>query len=187
MTVTKEQLLAIMPTAKKRTDAWLAPLNAAMEEFEINTPMRQAAFLAQIAHESGELRYVRELASGEEYDTGRKAKMLGNTPEADGDGQTYIGRGPIQLTGVDNYRACGKALGLPLIDMPEILEQPEHGCRAAGWFWTKLKKLNRWADIGDLEYITKRINGGMTHFKERFAYYCRAKAALGIQPQGSLA
>lgn len=87
MTITLDQLRAIMPFAGKRAQIFLQPLNAAMEEFGINTPARQTAFLAQIAHESGSLRYTRELASGAAYDTGRLAERLGNTPEDDGDGE----------------------------------------------------------------------------------------------------
>lgn len=178
MTVTLEQLQKIMPYAgRARASLYLDPLNVAMCEFGIDTPMRQAAFLAQIAHESGSLRYVRELASGEAYDTGRLAERLGNTPEADGDGQRYRGRGLIQITGADNYRACGLALGLDLLDHPELLEQPGNACRSAAWFW-KSRDLNAQADVGAFRAITRAINGGYNGYEDRLAYYERAMAVL---------
>lgn len=175
--ITLQQLQKIMPYAGQRAGTYIEPLNLAMWEFGIDTPMRQAAFLAQIAHESGSLRYVRELASGESYDTGRLAQRLGNTPEADGDGQRYKGRGLIQITGTGNYRACGLALGLDLLAHPELLEQPVNACRSAAWFW-KSRDLNPLADIGAFRAITRAINGGFNGYDDRLAYYERAKAVL---------
>lgn len=166
-------LKEICRSVKSRNlEPWVEPLNAAMEEFDVSTPQRQAAFLAQIAHESGEFRYVRELASGEAYE-GRED--LGNTEP--GDGRKYRGRGVIQITGRANYAACGEALGLPLVDEPELLEQFGYAARSAGWFW-KTKGLNELADKGDFKRITKIINGGFTHYTERTMYWERAKAAL---------
>lgn len=178
--LTLDQLRQIMPYAGKRAEVFLDPLNRAMVEFEINTPMRQAAFLAQLAHESGSLRYGRELASGEAYDTGRLAARLGNTPEADGDGQRYKGRGLIQVTGTDNYRACSAALfgdGQHLLDHPELLEQPDLAARSAGWFWQS-NGLNELADADEFRQITRRINGGYNGMDDRLAYYDRAKGVL---------
>lgn len=175
--ITLQQLQKIMPYAGKRAGTYLEPLNAAMCEFGIDTPMRQAAFLAQLAHESGSLRYVRELASGDAYDTGRLAQRLGNTPEADGDGQRYKGRGLIQITGTDNYRDCGLALGIDLLAHPELLEQPDLACRSAGWFWQS-RGLNPLADVGAFRAITRVINGGFNGYDDRLAYYERAKAVL---------
>ena len=116
MQLTLAQLLKIMPLARTRAVAFLDPLNAAMAEFSINTPARQASFLAQLAHESGQLVYVRELASGAAYE-GRKD--LGNVRP--GDGVRFRGRGLIQVTGRSNYAACGKALGLDLLAQPALL------------------------------------------------------------------
>ena len=146
-------LLKIMPHAKSRVQDFLEPLNAAMREFHINTPVRQAAFLAQIAHESGELRYVEEIASGSAYE-GRKD--LGNTQP--GDGMKYKGRGLIQITGRNNYHECGKALGVDLITNPELLETNDLACRSAAWFWAA-RGLNDLADKGDYIRICRRING----------------------------
>lgn len=178
--VTLDQLRSIMPHAGKRAETFLDPLNRAMEEFEINTPARQAAFLAQIGHESGSLRYVRELASGAAYDTGRLAQRLGNTPEDDGDGERYRGRGLIQITGTANYSACSTALfgdSRHLLDHPELLELPDLAARSAGWFW-KSRGLNELADAGDFLRITKRINGGINGMDDRLAYYGRAQKVL---------
>lgn len=143
-----------------------------MMEFEIDNPERQAAFLAQIAHESGSLRYVRELASGEAYE-GRAD--LGNTEP--GDGQRYRGRGLIQITGRSNYQACGDALGVDLVGNPELLEGPDLACRSAAWFW-KAKGLNELADNGDFKLITKRINGGYNGYEDRVAFHERAQQVL---------
>jgi putative chitinase len=162
-----------------RAVKWVHPLNRAMQRFDINTPARQAAFLAQIGHESGRLQFVRELASGKDYDTGRKAIALGNTPEADGDGQRYKGRGLIQITGFRNYVLCGTALELDLIDHPELLEQPEHAAMSAAWFWWNAR-LNELADKGDFRTITRRINGGFNGLADRLALYESSRQALGV-------
>lgn len=179
--ITLPELKAIMPSAGLRAGVFLVPLNDAMAEFGIDTARRVAAFLAQIAHESGELRYVRELASGTAYDTGRLAERLGNTPAADGDGQRYKGRGLIQITGQDNYRACSMALygdGETLIANPELLESPAPAARSAAWFWWS-RGLNVLADCpNSFQAITKRINGGLNGYAARVMYFERAKAVL---------
>lgn len=180
--ITIDQLRAVMPHARKRAEVFIDPLNRAMAEFEINTPARQAAFLAQIAHESGSLRYVRELASGAAYDTGRLAERLGNTPEDDDDGERYRGRGLIQITGTANYSACSTALfgeSQHLLDHPELLELPDLAAMSAGWFW-KTRGLNELADAGDFLRITKRINGGINGMDDRLTHYARAQAVLGV-------
>src|SRR5262245_64248177 len=124
------QLRAVMPFAGKKIKIFLPLLNENFAEFDITTPLRQAAFLAQIAHESAQLLYVEEIANGMQYE-GRKD--LGNTQT--GDGPFFKGRGLIQITGRDNYRACGKALGLDLIAEPKLLCIPVNAVRSACWFW----------------------------------------------------
>jgi len=156
----------------ERLEIFLEPVNAAMREFEIDTPVREAAFLAQLAHESGEFRYVRELASGRAYE-GRKD--LGNTEP--GDGVRFKGRGLIQITGRFNYRDCGDALGIDLLSTPELLEEPVLAARSAAWFW-KSRGLNDLADKGDFKLITKRINGGYNGYSARLRYWERAQGAL---------
>lgn len=174
----KEDLLQVMPYAKERIDKFIAPLIRYCKEYGIDTEERFCAFLAQVAHESGEFRYVRELASGQAYDTGRLAARLGNTPEADGDGQRYKGRGLIQITGRDNYKRCGKALGLDLIANPELLEKPDYAVASACWYWHS-HRLNDLADFGEFETITRRINGGLNGYQDRCKYWDRAKKVFG--------
>lgn len=172
-----DQLAAIMPRAGARAALYLAHLNAAMHEYQIDTPARQAAFLAQLAHESGELRYVRELASGDAYE-GRRD--LGNVQP--GDGRRFKGRGLIQITGRDNYARCSQALfgdWHVLIDDPAALEQPRNACLSAAWFWWS-RSLNVLADAGEFRAITRQINGGFNGLADRLKYWERAKLALGV-------
>ncbi|MBH3308515.1 glycoside hydrolase family 19 protein [Pseudomonas mosselii] len=182
MTVTLKQLQQILPNAGTQAGVFLPVLNAAMVKWGIVTPFRKRAWLAQVGHESGQLRYVRELGNDQylsKYDTGRLAARLGNTPEADGDGQKYRGRGLIQVTGHDNYKRCGEALGLNLLAYPELLERPEHAADSAGWFWHQAG-LNSLADKGPsaFEAITRRINGGLNGLEDRLAIYRRAEQVL---------
>jgi predicted chitinase len=171
--VTSAQLRQIMPTlSQAKADQYLPHINRAMAEAGINTPQRQAAFLAQLGHESGGLRYMEEIASGAAYE-GRRD--LGNTQP--GDGTRYKGRGPIQLTGRANYRAAGKALGLDLEGNPRQAASPEVGFRTAAWFWNS-RNLNSLADKGDFRGITKRVNGGYNGLADREAYYRRALNVL---------
>jgi putative chitinase len=169
MELTSKQLQWIYKEADpKRVDRFLPHLNATLDEFEINTPQRIRMFLAQIGHESGQLRYVRELASGAAYE-GRKD--LGNTEP--GDGVRYKGRGLIQITGRSNYGLASLGLGLPLLEKPELLEEDRNACRSAGWFWYK-SNLNSLADMGLFREVTKRINGGYNGYADRYKLYQRA-------------
>lgn len=171
--VTLEQLMALMPRLNRAVAGmYLRPLNEAMLEAGITTKARRAAFLAQLAHESAELRYMEEIASGEAYE-GRVS--LGNTQP--GDGMRYKGRGPIQLTGRANYRAAGKALGVDLENEPQRAAAPEVSFRVAGWYWAS-RGLNALADVGDFLTITRRINGGENGLAQREAYHRRALAIL---------
>ena len=171
--ITADQLKAIMPYANhSRIDLFLLPLNDAMRDFEINTRLRVAGFLSQIAHESGSLVYVKELADGKAYE-GRLE--LGN--DKPGDGVKFKGRGLIQLTGKANYTALSKEFSMDFISKPELLELPEWAAKSAGWFW-KTHGLNEIADTGDIKKITKRINGGLTHIEQRIEFYNRALAVI---------
>jgi putative chitinase len=172
MAITLKQLQKIMPFAKARASLFLDPLNRAMDEFGIDTPARQASFLAQIGHESGQLRYVEEIASGRAYE-GRAD--LGNTQP--GDGVRFKGRGLIQVTGRTNYAKCGAALGLDLIGNPGQLAEAENACRSAGWFW-ETNGLNALADAGDQVRVTKRINGGTNGLADRLALFSAAQQVL---------
>ena len=170
--MTLNQLIRIMPHARHRAGIFLAPLNAAMVEFDINTPGRRQSFLAQVGHESGQLLYVRELASGAAYE-GRKD--LGNTQP--GDGIRFKGRGLIQVTGRANYTACMLALDIDCVKRPALLEQPMNAARSAGWFW-KTHGLNALADAGDQRAVTRRINGGYNGLADRLALFAAAQRVL---------
>ncbi len=180
--LTDDELRQIMPNcpAARRAD-YLPFIQQAMEEFDITSYSRETAFLAQLAHESGELRYMEELASGAAYE-GRED--LGNTKP--GDGKRYKGRGPIQLTGRANYAKYGQLLGVDLVNDPTIAATKEIGFRIAGQFW-KLNGLNELADQLDFRQITKRINGGYNGLDDRIMYYQRAKHVLSIDDTGALA
>ncbi|POA51184.1 MULTISPECIES: glycoside hydrolase family 19 protein [unclassified Pseudomonas] len=182
MTITVQQLLQILPNAGAKAGVFVPGLNAAMSKYAIITRLRIAAFIAQIGHESGQLLYVRELGNDQylsKYDTGTLAARLGNTPQADGDGQKYRGRGLIQVTGRANYEACSEALfgDSRLLNTPELLENPVYAALSAGWFWQKAG-LNTLADKGDFLTITKRINGGTNGLADRQALYERALKVL---------
>ena len=170
----------ILPNAGQTAGVFVPVLNTAMVRFQIVGTKRIAAFIAQIGHESGQFRYVRELGNDQylsKYDTGTLAKRLGNTPEADGDGQKYRGRGLIQITGRANYMMCGEALALDLINQPELLEKPQHACMSAAWFWAS-RGLNTLAEAGQFDTVTRRINGGQNGAADRQALYARAHKVL---------
>ena len=178
--LTELQLKRIIPYAySKNIKIYTSEFNKVLPLFSIDTPLRICHFLAQVAHESGSLNYTKEIASGEAYDTGKKAINLGNTPEKDGDGQRYKGRGLIQLTGLGNYKAFQKWLkGAPdIIKNPNLLEQPHLATLVSCWFWES-RNLNELADKDDFKSITKRINGGYNGLSDRLMFLTRAKAEL---------
>jgi len=171
---------------------WLKPLNDTFAKYGIDTPKRQAAFIGQCQHESGNFKTLEEnlhysagalmrvwpsrfsdAATAEKYANNPQAIAnkvyggradLGNTE--DGDGWKFHGRGVIQLTGRSNVTACGNALGQPFAEHPELLLEPQWACMSAGWFWNK-RNLNDLADNESWELITKRINGGVLGLQDR--------------------
>ena len=169
---------------------WLAPLEATFAKYDISTPKRQAAFIGQCAHESGNFKTLQEnlnySAEGlmktwpsrfptkeiaDQY-ARQPAKIagkvyngrLGNTSEEEA--AKYLGRGLIQLTGKENYGNCGSGIGVDLLSNPDLLTTPQYAALSAGWFWNK-KGLNSLADSGDIETMTKRINGGLIGLDDR--------------------
>lgn len=172
--MTPDLLLKVMPLAGSRAMAFAIPLEDAMAEFAINTPKRQAAFLAQVAHESASLKYTLEIADGSAYEP---RLDLGNT--APGDGKRYKGRGLLQITGKANYLRCATALKLPLIEIPELLEAPSAACRSAAWYWLD-RGLNALADGEKFGSITKLINGGYNGLDERLTHWVRGRKVLGL-------
>ncbi len=179
---TQANLKEIMPYASSTDIAtYVKPLNKVLYDFDMATTARAAAFIAQVAHESGSLKYKEEIADGSAYE-GRKD--LGNTQP--GDGKRYKGRGLIQLTGRYNYRTCGKALGLPLEDNPElVVKDPYTNAAVAGWYW-KSRKINAAADAGDFEEVTRLINGGLNGYEDRCQFWERAKKVLSSPQSSSL-
>jgi putative chitinase len=195
--MTNEQLQQLGIDSK-----WLQPLEDTFEKYEINTPQRQAAFIGQCAHESGNFKVLQEnlnySAEGlmktwpsrfptkdiaDQY-ARQPAKIagkvyngrLGNANEEEA--AKYLGRGLIQLTGKENYANCGLGLGVDLLGDPDLLSTPEYAALSAGWFWNK-KGLNSLADSGDIETMTKRINGGLIGLDDRKAKIAKAEQVLG--------
>lgn len=191
--VSFRQLGAVMPQLQLgRACTFLGPLNAACREFDVTTTARLTAFLAQLAHESHQLRYWIEMGhpsplpercglcrrTGSGHPPGAQYEGradLGNTEK--GDGVRYLGRGPIQLTGRANYRSIGRALGIDLERTPELAATPGVGFRVAGEFW-RSRGLNAIADDGDFELLTRRINGGLNGLQDRLRYFKAAKEAF---------
>ena len=176
MPITEQQLLQILPNAGRNAGVFFPALNTAMNRYGIVGNARVSAFIAQVGHESGPLRYVRAIWGPTAQQAGYEGRAdLGNT--AKGDGSKYRGRGLIQITGRANYAACGEALGLDLINRPELLELPQHAAMSAAWFWS-MKGLHILADQKDFAKITRRINGGLTGQADRQALYDKALKVL---------
>ena len=176
MPITVQQLLLILPNAGPVAGVYVPVLNTAMNRYQIVGSKRVAAFIAQIGHESGQLRYVKEIWGPTAAQTRYEGRAdLGNTQS--GDGSKYRGRGLIQITGRANYKACGEALGLDLVNQPELLEKPLHACMSAAWFWAT-KGLSPLADDGKFETLTRRINGGVNGLADRQMLYARALKVL---------
>lgn len=203
--ITEDSLKHIMPKLPDATRV-LPPLQSAMSEFEVNTPKREAAFLAQIAHESAELtrfvenlnyganglmttfpKYFPDLPKAQQYERNQEkianyvyASRIGNRDETSGDGWRFRGRGPIQITGRDNYAKYGRLLNVDLVNNPDQAAAPEVGFRIAGAYWRE-NGLNDAADKEMIETITERINGKKKlGLAERIQYYTRAKEVLGV-------
>lgn len=205
--LTYDQLLKI--NGNKNSDMckyYIDALNKVLPTYQINTKLRLCHFLAQIIHESGNLKYKSENLNysakalrsvfGKYFKTdeianeyARKpekianrvyANRMGNGDEASGDGWLRRGRGLIQLTGTDNYKACSKALNIDLMKNPDLIVSNAEICvKTACWFWSS-KKLNELADNDDVKTITKRINGGLNGYDDRCAILKRAKEVLGV-------
>jgi putative chitinase len=164
-----------------RAQKWVEPINEAIKYADITLTRSIASFIAQLGHESIGFTAVKELGGDKylsKYDTGTLAARLGNTPEADGDGQKYAGRGLIQVTGKRNYAKCSQALfgDNRLLEHPEILEEPKYAALSAAWYW-KLNNLNRLSS--DIMAQTKAINGGYNGLEDRRARMSVALKALG--------
>jgi putative chitinase len=203
---TKEQLGEMIP-GNQYVSHWYEACCEILPEYEINTPQRVAAFVAQCAHESGNFRVLKEnlnykapslrkifpkyfpndqlaaqyagLSNKQEAIANRiYASRMGNGDEASGDGFRYCGRGLIQLTGKENYSWFAASLEMAVEDVPEYLSTFEGALQSACWFW-ETNNLNQWADKGDILTLTKRINGGTIGLEDRIKHYTHALHVLG--------
>lgn len=163
-------------SATKAQD-WYPHVRAACLEFNITAPVRLAAFLAQVGHESAGFQYTREIwgpTRAQKRYEGRED--LGNTKP--GDGSRFRGRGLIQITGRANYQKASVALGIDAVANPQLLEEPAMAARSAGWWWAA-HGCNELADSGGFVALTRRINGGTNGLDDRIERWERAKAVLG--------
>ncbi len=174
MMVSADQLRRMMPGAGSRLAPHVPYLGPAMLAAGIDTPRRVAAFVAQVAHESGDFQFMEELTDGSAYE-GRVD--LGNTRP--GDGVRFKGHGPIQITGRANHAACGRALGIDLEANPRLITTPPYASASACWFWNS-RRLSPLADRDWFLTITKRINGGYTHLADRLRRWERCRDVLGL-------
>jgi putative chitinase len=201
--LTKEQLAQIIPKNPYK-DYWYHALEQALPDYDINTPPRVAAFLAQCAHESGEFMFLQENLNYKaeslmrvwpryfpSMDVARqyahKPEMIanrayggrmGNGPEETGDGWKFCGRGLIQLTGRSNYQAFADSIETNIEDIPHYLATFEGAVQSACWFWEN-NNLNRWADAGDMLTLTKKINGGTLGLDDRVRHFNHVLHVLG--------
>lgn len=175
--ITVPQIIKYAPGSGKVADIVAKNFNEYHCKYEVNTPLRIAAFLAQVIHESGGFRYTREIASGNAYE-GRKD--LGNI--FPGDGGRFKGRGLIQITGRNNYAALSKDLTGKedtFLKNPDLLAIYPYAMTSAFWFWNS-RNLNKYADIQYFETITRRINGGLNGFAERIEIYNKINKDFGL-------
>lgn len=175
MNLREDQLKRIYTVASgANIEKYLPWLNYFMPSYELNTISRISAFLAQVGHESGQLRYVEEIASGAAYEN---RKDLGNTEK--GDGVKYKGRGLIQITGRANYTLLSKDLNVDFVNYPELITEPQYAVESAFWYWEK-HNLNRYATLreDDFRRITRIINGGYNGYANRFSLWNKAKDVL---------
>lgn len=207
MELTKDQLKKLLPK-NPYIDYWYNALSQLLPDYEINTPQRIAAFIAQCAHESGNFMVLQENLNyrpatlrkifpkyfpndqiANEYCSRPNkqeaianrvyANRMGNGDEASGDGYRYRGRGLIQLTGKDNYTFFAGSLGISVEEAAEYMGTFEGACQSACFFWEQ-NKLNQWADKGDIVTLTKRINGGTIGLEDRIKHYEHALHVLGV-------
>jgi putative chitinase len=201
---TKNHLKEILPSIPY-LDEWHDALSKVLPEYDITTPQRVAAFIAQCAHESGGFKALKENLNYQAASLCRvwprlfptmeianqyahKPEMIanraygnrmGNGDEASGDGYRYCGRGLIQLTGKDNYTAFAESIETPIEELPEYLSTFEGAVQSAAYFWSE-NNLNQYADSGDILTMTKRINGGTIGLEDRKKHYAHALHVLGV-------
>jgi putative chitinase len=207
MELSKEQLKQLLPK-NPYVDHWYEALSQLLPDYEINTPQRIAAFIAQCSHESAGFTALKEnlnyraptlrklfskyfptdeLANQYASKPNKQeaianriyANRMGNGPEESGDGFRYCGRGLIQLTGKDNYTWFAASLHISPDEASEYLQTFEGAAQSACWFW-ETNNLNRFADAGDIKGLTKAINGGYIGLDDRIQHYQHALHVLGV-------
>jgi putative chitinase len=204
MELTKQQLKELLPK-NPYVDQWHKALSQLLPDYEINTPQRIAAFIAQCAHESGGFifltenlnykaeslmkvfpKYFKDMATAKAYEKKPEkiankiyADRMGNGNEASGEGYKYRGRGLIQLTGKTNYTWFAASLEISPEEAAEYTQTFEGAAQSACWFW-ETNKLNQFADTGDILTMTKRINGGTIGLEDRKKHYAHALHVLGV-------
>ena len=204
MQITPEQLAQLIPD-NPFVDQWCEALNKILPNYGIDTPERAAAFIAQCGHESGGFKFLKEnlnyraeslvrtwpkhfptmeiatqyARQPERIANRAYANRMGNGDEASGDGWRYAGKGLIQLTGRNNYVAFANSIDMPLDEVPAYLETFDGAVHSACWFWNT-NKLNQYADSGDIDTMTRRINGGLHGIDDRKARYAQALQVLGV-------
>lgn len=178
--ITEQQFRQLLPSGGSRLAPHWPYVNSALELGKIVTPKRITSFFAQVGHESNDYLWMSELADGEAYEF---RTDLGNTPEDDGDGPRFKGGGPMQVTGTDNYRACGEYLGVDLIANPEKIRLPQYATASAVWFWVmgnKKVNLNYLADLDWFRNQTRVINGGYNGLADRIQRWDRNRTMFGL-------
>ena len=200
--ITLEQLQQLLPN-NQYVEQWHEALEHVLPDYEINTPHRIAAFIAQCSHESNGFTALKEnlnyravtlckvfpkyfTEAAAEHFAGQQesianrvyANRMGNGPEESGDGYRYCGRGLIQLTGKDNYQNFADSLEMNIEEVPDYLGTFEGAVQSACWFWEN-NNLNQFADAGDILTLTKRINGGTIGLEDRIKHYEHALHVLG--------
>lgn len=180
--VSSRLLMCVMPTlSQEKADSFREPMMAAMAKASVTTPLRVAAFLAQIGHESLDLTRFNEMGGNDYFRRMyENNENLGN--DQPGDGIRFHGRGPIQITGRWNYKTCGRSLGMDLTtgrNPDKVASDPVASWGCSLWFWT-FKSLNRYADVSNIDRLGTLVNGGANGRVERRKYYVRARACLGL-------
>lgn len=205
--LTEKQLAQLIP-GNPYVEEWHEALEVCLPDYDINTPRRIAAFVAQCAHESANFRILKENLNyraaslrrvfPKYFPTDQLAQMyasmpnkqeaianrvyanrMGNGPEESGDGWRFCGRGLIQLTGRNNYQSFADSIETPIEDIPAYLATFEGAVQSACWFW-ETNNLNQWADVGDIKELTRRINGGYIGLEDRIKHYRHALLVLGV-------
>ena len=201
--LSEKQLAELIPK-NPYVEHWHHAMEQCLPDYDINTPRRIAAFVAQCAHESGGFRFLTEnlnyraeslvktwpkyfntsnagsYARNPQRIANRAyANRMGNGDEASGDGWRFCGRGLIQLTGRSNYQSFADSIETDINDIPDYLATFEGAVQSACWFW-ETNNLNKWADLGDIVTLTKRINGGTLGLDDRMKHYTHALHVLGV-------